>query len=63
MPHRLDLDFSTTVAVPEVERAPDGALRLVVTHRHEQLAVRLSLPSLEALWFELTSALVRLRRS
>ena len=63
MPHRIDLDFSTTVAVPEVERAPDGALHLVLRHRQDQLAVRLSFPSLEALSFEVTTALARLRRS
>jgi hypothetical protein len=61
--HRLEVDFQHGLAVPEVERAADGRLHLTLTHRQERLLVHLSLPSLEALSFELTTALARIRSS
>lgn len=62
MPLRIDLDFSGGLTVPEVERSPEGALRLSLARGQERVVLHLSFPSLEALWFELTTALAGLRR-
>ena len=59
----LELDFRTRLVLPEVERLADGALRLSLTSQGtRRLALVLSYPSLEALWFELTVVLAELRR-
>ncbi len=59
---RIHVDFQDRLALPRVERAPDGTLRLTLTREPEQVVLRLSYPSLEALWFELTAALTEIRR-
>ena len=59
---RIDVDFRDRLTLPRVERSMDGALHLTLTRGPEQLAVHLSYPSLEALWFELTVALAEIRR-
>jgi hypothetical protein len=59
----LELDFRTRLVLPELERLPDGALRLSLTAQGKtRLVLDLSYPSLEALWFELTVVLAELRR-
>jgi hypothetical protein len=59
----LELDFRARLVLPEVERLADGALRLSLTAQGtKRLALYLSYPSLEALWFELTVVLAELRR-
>ncbi len=59
---RINVDFRDPLALPRVERAPDGAPLLTLTRGPEQVALHLSYPSLEALWFELTVALADIRR-
>jgi hypothetical protein len=59
---RIHVDFQDRLAVPRVERTPDGALRLTLTREPEQVVLHLSYPSLEALWFELTVVLAEIRR-
>jgi hypothetical protein len=63
MPLRIDLDFHQGLTVPKVDRAGDGTLQLSLARGAEQVVVHLSLPSLEALWFELTTKLAELRQS
>jgi len=63
MPERISFYFLDGLALPRIECSPTGALCLTLTQGPEQLAVHLSYPSLEALWFELTSALAQVRRS
>jgi hypothetical protein len=59
----IAVDFRARLVLPHVEPMPDGALRLsLTTHGPEQLVLYLSYPSLEALSFELTTALLNLRR-
>jgi hypothetical protein len=60
---RLDLDLRQGPTVPRVERSAEGALHLRLTHRQDAVALHLSYPSLEALWWELTAALAELRAS
>ena len=62
MPLRVHVDFHDHLAVPRLERAPNGALLLTVTQGAEQAVLHLSYPTLEALWFELTVALAEIRR-
>ncbi len=62
MPLRIHVDFQDRLALPRVERAPDGALSLTLTREPEQVVLHLSYPSLEALWFELTVMLAEIRR-
>jgi hypothetical protein len=62
MPLRIEVDLRDRLALPRVERSADGALRLTLTQGTEHVALHLSYPSLEALWFELTVALAELRR-
>jgi hypothetical protein len=59
---RIDVDLRDRLAVPRVERSAHGALQLTLNRGAEQVALRLSYPSLEALWFELTVALAEIRR-
>ncbi|MBI4611404.1 MAG: hypothetical protein HY726_20630 [Candidatus Rokubacteria bacterium] len=59
---RLEVDFHHGLAQPAVEQAPDGGFRLSFTRGVERLDVRLSLPSLEALYLALMLALARLTR-
>jgi hypothetical protein len=59
---RIDVDLRDRLAVPRVERSADGALRLTLSRGAEHVALHLSYPSLEALWFELTVALAEMRR-
>jgi hypothetical protein len=60
---RIELDFRPGPSVPRVERSPEGALQLRITHAQDQIVLRLTYPSLEALWWELTVALAALRAS
>ena len=62
MARRIDVDFRGGLAVPRVERSADGALHLTLTRGPEQVALHLTYPSLEALWFELTVALAEIRQ-
>jgi hypothetical protein len=58
---RLELDYHRDVTVPRLERLADGRLALGLAHGADRLVLHLSLPSLEALWFELTTGLARMR--
>jgi len=62
MPLRIDVDFRQGLTVPEVERLPDGTLELSLARGRERVMVHLSLPSLEALWFTVMTALTDVRR-
>jgi hypothetical protein len=62
MARRIDVDLRGGLATARVERSGDGALHLTLSRGPAHLAVHLSYPSLEALWFELTVALVEIRR-
>jgi hypothetical protein len=59
---RIDLDFRHGLTVPEVSRTPEGVIALSLTRGSERAVIQLSLPSLEALSFEVMTALTRLRR-
>ena len=61
MPLTIDLDFRQGLTVPEVERSPEG-LQLSLTRGQERVVLHLSLPSLEALWFTVMTALTDVRR-
>ena len=54
---RIELDCRQGPTVPRVERSPEGALHLVLSRAHETIVLRLTYPSLEALWWELTAAI------
>ena len=54
---RIELDCRQGPTVPRVERSPEGALHLVLAHRHQTIVLQLTYPSLEALWWELTAAI------
>jgi hypothetical protein len=59
---RIAVDWRDRLAIPRVERGPGGAFCLTLTQGPEQVALHLTYPSLEALWFELTMALAEIRQ-
>lgn len=59
---RIELDFHHGLALPAVEQDADGAFPLSLARGQERLDVRLSLPSLEALCYNLLAALARIKR-
>ena len=63
MSMRIDLDLRQGLAEPRVEKEADGHLAVTFTRPLETVVLRLSHESLEALWFALTVALTREKRS
>jgi hypothetical protein len=61
MAWRMDLDFQHRLLEPAVGREPDGRLRLRLKRGPEEIAVFLSLASLEALLYEVSIGLARIK--
>lgn len=57
----IELDYRESATVPRLEQSADGRLTLRLAHGADRLVLHFSLPSLEALWFELTTGLARVR--
>ena len=60
---RIDLDLKHGLAEPRVAQEDDGHLALTFTRPQETIVLHLSRASLDALWYALTVALSREKRS
>ena len=61
MAWRMDLDFAHGLVEPALGREPDGRQRLRLRRGPEELVVFLSLASLEALLYEVSVGLARIK--
>ena len=61
MAWRMDLDFAHGLVEPVLGREPDGRPRLRLRRGPEELVVFLSLASLEALLYEVSVGLARIK--